>query len=446
MNVLVLGSGGREHAIACSLASSKNCNTIFVAPGNGGSARGAGNEGSAEGAGNEGRGEAVVNVELDIHNGEQIVAFAQQNDVGLVVVGPEAPLVAGVADQTRAAGILCFGPGADGAQMEGSKQFSKEFMVRHGIPTAAFSSFNSEAEALTYLDKQQAPIVVKADGLAAGKGVTVATSIEEASTAVQECFAGRFGDAGATVVIEECMSGPECSLLVFTDSKRVLPMACAQDHKRAYEGDTGPNTGGMGVYSPVPIVTDEEYASMLAYMEKTVECLAQEGIDYRGVLYGGFMLTEDGPKVLEFNARFGDPETQVILPRLKTDLLEVMLAVAGGDASAIKLEWDERWAVSVVLASAGYPGDYEKGKPITGIKEAEALEGVTVYHAGTKLADDGCLLTAGGRVLNITALGQSFEEARSLAYKACDAINFKGKQYRKDIGARALKGRSAWDD
>jgi len=423
MNVLVLGSGGREHAIACSLASSKNCSTIFVAPGNGGSARGA------------------VNVELDILNGEQTVSFARQNDVGLVVIGPEAPLVAGIADQIRAAGILCFGPGADGAQMEGSKQFSKQFMVRHGIPTAAFASFSSEAEALEYLNQQQAPIVVKADGLAAGKGVTVAASIEEATTAVQECFAGRFGSAGATVVIEECMSGPECSLLVFTDGKRVLPMACAQDHKRAYEGDTGPNTGGMGVYSPVPIVTDEEYAHMLTLTEKTVKSLVAEGIDYRGVLYGGFMLTEDGPRVLEYNARFGDPETQVILPRLKTDLLEIMLAVAGGDASAIELEWDERWAVSVVLASAGYPGDYKTGKAISGIKNAEAIDGVTVYHAGTKLADDGSLVTAGGRVLNITALGHSFEEAQRLAYKACDLITFEGKQYRKDIGARALKGR-----
>ena len=427
MNILVLGSGGREHAIVCSLAGSKNSSTVFVAPGNGGRAPGA------------------VNVALDMLDGDAVVSFAGQNDVGLVVIGPEAPLVAGIADQVRAAGILCFGPGADGAQMEGSKQFSKQFMVRHGIPTAAFAAFTNETEALDYLNKQQAPIVVKADGLAAGKGVTVAASIEEAAAAVRECFAGRFGDAGATVVIEECMAGPECSLLVFTDGRRVLPMASAQDHKRAYEGDTGPNTGGMGVYSPVPIVTDEEYAQMLAYMQKTVEGLVSEGIDYRGVLYGGFMLTQDGPRVLEYNARFGDPETQVILPRLKTDLLDVRLAVARGDALMIELEWDERWAVSVVLASAGYPGDYEKGKPISGIEEARALDGVTVYHAGTKRIEDGSLVTAGGRVLNVTALGQSFEEAQSLAYKACDLISFEGKQYRTDIGARALKGRSAWD-
>ena len=420
MNVLVLGSGGREHAIVCSLAQSPNCDSIFVAPGNGGQASGA------------------QNVTLNILDGDAIVTFARQNDVGLVVIGPEAPLVAGIGDIVRAAGLLCFGPGADGARMEGSKQFSKEFMQRHGIPTAAFASFADADKALSYLESQQAPIVVKADGLAAGKGVTVASSIEEAKRAVQECFEGRFGEAGATVVIEECMSGPECSLLVFTDGKCVLPMACAQDHKRAFEGDTGPNTGGMGVYSPVPIVTDEEYASMLVYMEKTVACLVEEGIDYRGVLYGGFMLTETGPKVLEFNARFGDPETQVILPRLKTDLLEVMIAVASGDASSIDLEWNDDWAVSVVLASSGYPGNYETGKRILGIADAEALAGVTVYHAGTKLLDDGCVVTAGGRVLNVTARAVEFKEARDLAYRACDLIEFEGKQYRRDIGARAL--------
>ena len=420
MNILVLGSGGREHALVVSLAQSPASETIFVAPGNGGSAPGA------------------QNVALDIMDGDAVATFAYEHGVELVVVGPEAPLVAGVADVVRSAGILCFGPGADGARMEGSKQFSKEFMLRHDIPTAAFASFTSEAEALAYLKRQQAPVVVKADGLAAGKGVTVAASLEEAAAAVQECFAGRFGEAGATVVIEECMSGPECSLLVFTDGRMTLPMACAQDHKRAHEGDTGPNTGGMGVYSPVPVVTDTEYAAMLACMERTVAGLASEGIDYRGVLYGGFMLTEQGPKMLEFNARFGDPETQVILPRLKTDLLEVLLAVAAGDASGIKLEWDDRWAVSVVLASAGYPGDYEKGKPISGLAAAEKLEGVVVYHAGTRLTEDGTVVTAGGRVLNVTGLGVSFEQARDRAYAACGLIGFEGMWCRSDIGARAL--------
>lgn len=426
MNILVLGGGGREHAIVTSLAASDLSDTIFVAPGNGGSAPGA------------------KNVTLDMMDAAAVVAFAEKNEVELVVIGPEAPLVAGVGDAVRAAGILCFGPGASGARMEGSKQFSKEFMARHNIPTAAFASFTSADEALAYLKGQSVPIVVKADGLAAGKGVTVAETLEQAEQAVLECFDGRFGKAGATVIIEECMTGPECSLLVFTDGVSVLPMASAQDHKRALEGDTGPNTGGMGVYSPVPVVTADESAWMLAYMDRSVAGFVEEGVDYRGVLYGGFMLTPAGPRVLEFNARFGDPETQVLLPRLKTDLLKVMLAVARVEVAGLKLEWDDSWAVSVVLASAGYPGDYEKGKIITGIEAAEALPGVRVYHAGTKRQDDGSLVTDGGRVLNVTALGTTFEAARDLAYQACDLIEFEGKQLRRDIGARALKGRSAW--
>jgi phosphoribosylamine--glycine ligase len=427
MNVLVLGGGGREHAIVTSLAASPRSDAIFVAPGNGGNAPGA------------------QNVVLDMMDGAAVVAFAIDNGVELVVIGPEAPLVAGVGDVVRDAGILCFGPGADGARMEGSKRFSKEFMERHDIPTAAFGSFDNLKDALAFLNTQIAPIVVKADGLAAGKGVTVAATIDEAVQAVQECFEGRFGEAGATVVIEEYMTGPECSLLVFTDGIRALPMAPAQDHKRAHEGDTGPNTGGMGVYSPVPIVTDEEYARMLELMEQAVSGLAAEGIDYRGVLYGGFMLTPRGPKVLEFNARFGDPETQVVLPRLKSDLLDIMCAVARGDISDSTLVWDDGWAVSVVLASAGYPGSYEKGKVITGLENAEAISGVMVYHAGTK-SQEGLLVTSGGRVLNVTALGESFEQARERAYAACDLIDFEGKWFRHDIGARALRGRAAWDE
>ncbi|MCL1891145.1 MAG: phosphoribosylamine--glycine ligase [Coriobacteriia bacterium] len=440
MNILVIGSGGREHAIVCSLAASPLSDTIYVAPGNGGSAPGALN---------------VSPAELDIKDHAAVVAFALAHKVELVVVGPEAPLVDGLADSARAAGLDCFGPGAAGAQLEGSKEFSKELMERHNIPTASFGSFTEAGSAHAYIDEQGAPIVVKADGLAAGKGVTVAATIEEAHAAVDECFDGRFGAAGATVVIEEFMTGPECSLLVFTDGTTVLPMAPAQDHKRALEGDEGPNTGGMGVYSPVPIVTNEEHATMLAYMEQTVAALRAEGIDYRGVLYGGFMLTPNGPKVLEFNARFGDPETQVILPRLTTDLVEVTRAVAQGRLSEIELVWDSAWAVSVVLASAGYPGDYETGKPITGIEAAEKLAGVTVYHAGTKLLEDNeacedtecaaAVVTSGGRVLNVTALGATFEGALEQAYKAVELIDFEGKQYRRDIGARALKGRSAWE-
>lgn len=427
MRVLVLGGGGREHAIVKALVDSPRVDAVYAAPGNGGTA------GIAE------------NISLEVENGEAVVAFARAHDVGLVVIGPEAPLVAGVGDVVREAGIACFGPGASGARMEGSKSFSKDLMVKYGIPTAAYGTFTDRATALEYLEKVGAPVVVKADGLAAGKGVIIATTLEEARDGVEECFSGRFGDAGSTVVIEEFLTGPECSLLVFTDGETVLPMATAQDHKRALEGDLGPNTGGMGVYSPVPIVTAAEYDEMIALTEKTVAGLRAEGIDYRGVLYGGFMLTPAGPKVLEFNARFGDPETQVILPRLQTDLLEVMLATAERRLSEIELVWSDRWAVSVVLASGGYPGSYRSGLPITGIEKAAAIEGVTVYHAGTALDCDGRLVTAGGRVLNVTALGDDFASARDRAYEAAALIEFEGKYLRTDIGARALRGREAWD-
>ena len=366
IDILLLGSGGREHALAAKLAASPRAGKLYIAPGNGGTAS------------------CGENVVLDDCDPAAVAAFAQSHGCGLVVIGPEAPLVAGVADAVRAAGIPCFGPGAEGAQMEGSKLFSKQLMERAGIPTAAYGSFT------------------------------------------------------------EMLVGPECSLLAFTDGKTVRPMATSQDHKRALEGDLGPNTGGMGVYSPVPIVTDEEHATMVKVMEQTVAELAAEGIDYRGCLYGGFMLTPAGPKVLEFNARFGDPETQVVLPRLKNDLVEVMLACANCELDQIELDWRGEWAVAVVLTSAGYPGSYEKGKVITGIADAEAMENVTVYHAGTAVVD-GQLVTNGGRVLAVTALGDTFENARNLAYEACEKIDFEGKTLRHDIGLRALRGRDAWD-
>ncbi|MDR1088628.1 MAG: phosphoribosylamine--glycine ligase [Coriobacteriales bacterium] len=427
MNILVLGSGGREHALVCSLASSPRAERIFVAPGNGGSAP------------------KLVKVELDEMDGAAVVAFAEANEVGLVVIGPEAPLVAGVADAVRAAGMPCFGPGAAGALIEGSKQFSKDLMLKYEIPTAEYAVFDEEAAALAYLARHPAPLVVKANGLAAGKGVTVAETDEEAADAVRACFAGRFGSAGDKVVIEEYLTGPECSLLAFVDGRHMVSMVPAQDHKRALEGDRGPNTGGMGVYSPVPIVSELEQREMIALMQKTVDALISEGIDYRGVLYGGFMLTATGPRVLEYNARFGDPETQVVLPLLESDLVTVMLACSNGELETCSLQWRKGWAVSVVLASAGYPGSYETGKPISGIEAAEALDGVTVFHAGTRRDDNGTVLTNGGRVLNVTALGSSFEAAREQAYRAVDLIDFEGKTYRRDIGERALRGRSAWD-
>lgn len=429
MNILVLGSGGREHAITWALAKSPRCSEIYIAPGNGGTA------------------ELGTNIKsLNIEDGNAVLDFVRQNDVELMVIGPEAPLVKGVADVLREAGIAVFGPDAQGAQLEGSKTYSKEFMEANGIPTARYKSFTSKEEALAYCDELGAPLVVKADGLAAGKGVIVAETLDAARAGVEACFSGEFGSAGNTVVVEEMLTGPECSLLAFVTNGKAFCMAPAQDHKRAYDGDLGPNTGGMGVYSPVPIVTDEEMAEMVRIMEVAAAATANEPFehDYRGVLYGGFMLTPEGPKVLEFNARFGDPETQVILPRLENDLVEVMLACAEQHLDEVELSWRPEYAVSVVLTSAGYPGSYEKGKVITGIEDAEAMEDVTVYHAGTRVDEEGRVLTNGGRVLNVTALAPTFEGARDLAYEACGKIDFEGKTLRRDIGLRALRGREAW--
>lgn len=432
MNILVLGSGGREHTIAWALAKSPKCDKLFVAPGNGGTATLA---------------KAKNVTGLNAEDGGAVLAFAQEHSINLVVIGPEAPLVAGVADAVREGGIPVFGPDAQGAQLEGSKTFCKEFMQRNNLPTAGYLSTSDAAAAHAYIDEKGAPIVVKADGLAAGKGVVVATAADEAHAAVDSCFDGAFGEAGNTVVIEECLTGPECSILGFVSAGKVYCMAPSQDHKRAYDGDEGPNTGGMGAYSPVPIVTDDELRAMEQVMADAAAATATEfEHDYRGVLYGGFMLTPQGPKLLEYNARFGDPETQVVLPRLESDLVEVMLAVAEGRPDDIDLQWADAWAVTVVLASEGYPRSYEKGKVISGIDEAEAIGAgnVTVFHAGTTVNEAGELITAGGRVLNVTAMGPTFQAARDLAYSACDAIHFDGKQNRTDIGLRAINGRDSW--
>ena len=422
VDILLLGSGGREHALLAKLAESPRAGKLYVAPGNGGM------DVMAE----------VVDVNQD--SPVEVATWAREHNIGLVVVGPEAPLVAGVADAVRSAGIPCFGPNAQAAQMEGSKKFAKQVMARAGVPTAAYRSFTDEATCAEYVEHVGGPVVVKADGLAAGKGVIVAQTTEEALAGVHECFSGAFGEAGTTVVVEEMMEGPECSLLALTDGKTVVPLATSQDHKRALDGDRGPNTGGMGVYSPVPehLVNAEALAAMVDIEKRVVAELAAGGITYSGCLYGGFMLTAEGPKVLEFNARFGDPETQVVLPRMKADLVDVFLACDNGTLDASMVDWDDDWAVSVVLTSAGYPGSYEKGKVITGIEKAEELDGVTVYHAGTALRD-GELVTSGGRVLDVTAVAPTFEEARAQAYAACELIDFEGKTYRSDIGLRAVK-------
>lgn len=429
MNILVLGGGGREHAITWALAKSPRTDSLYVAPGNGGTA------------------DIAENVMgLAVEDGHEVLSFVRDHAIELVVIGPEGPLVKGVADVLRAEGIAVFGPDAQGAQLEGSKTFCKQFMDRNNIPTARYDSFTAMEPALAYVRELGAPCVVKADGLAAGKGVVVADDLEDAEDAVRSCFEGAFGDAGSTVVVEECLTGPECSLLAFVSGGKAHCMTTAQDHKRAFDGDRGPNTGGMGVYSPVPIVTAAELAAMRRDMETAAAATAREfDHDYRGVLYGGFMLTPQGPKMLEFNARFGDPETQVILPRLDTDLVDIMLAVAEGRPDDIELRWSEQWAVCVVLASEGYPGAYEKGKVILGVEDAEDIEGVTVFHAGTTRNYDDELVTAGGRVLNVVALGDSFDDAREKVYEACDLINFEGKQYRGDIGKRAAAGRDAWE-
>ncbi len=425
VSILLLGAGGREHALLVKLAQSPRAGKIYVAPGNGGMY------------------DLAEKAELDPESPEAVAAFAKEHGVGLVVIGPEAPLVKGVGDAVRAAGIPVFGPNAEAAQMEGSKEFAKHVMEKAGVPTAAWKSFTDEDACAAYVKELAGPCVVKADGLAAGKGVIVANTTGEALEGVHECFSGHFGDAGKTVVVEEMLKGPECSLLALTDGTTLVPLATSQDHKRALDGDRGLNTGGMGVYSPVPILLPGELDRMVEIEQKVVDELRREGITYSGCLYGGFMLTKDGPKVLEFNARFGDPETQVVLPRMKGDLVEAFLACDAGTLSPDMVSWDDDWAVSVVLTSAGYPGSYEKGKKIVGVEDANAMPGVTVYHAGTALDTDGNLVTAGGRVLDVTAVADAFEDARNLAYEACDKIWFEGKTYRHDIGIKAIKGRAA---
>ncbi len=421
MKILVVGSGGREHALAWKLAQSKRIQIVMVAPGNGGTALDP----------------RLKNIALS--DPQELADFAQREQVALTVVGPEAPLAAGLVDLFRERGLKVFGPTQKAAQLESSKDFAKAFMQRHGIPTAAYQTFSDAASAHRYIDQQGAPIVIKADGLAAGKGVVVALTADEAHGAVDMMLSdNRFGDAGARVVIEEFLEGEEASFIVMVDGKHILPLATSQDHKRLLDRDEGPNTGGMGAYSPAPIVTPQLHARVMReIIQPTVQGMAKDGIPYTGFLYAGLMIDAAGnPKTLEFNCRMGDPETQPIMARLKTDLVNVMEHAVNGALDEVELEWDRRTALGVVMAAGGYPDAPKKGDAITGIP-AETADSVT-FHAGSAL-ENGELKTSGGRVLCVVGLGDSVRVAQKHAYEAVDRIRFDGMQFRRDIGWRALK-------
>lgn len=423
MNILIIGNGGREHALAWKAAQSPLADKVYVAPGNAGTALEANLE----------------NVAIAATDIPALVAFAQSHDIGLTIVGPEAPLVIGVVDAFQAAGLKIFGPSQAAAQLEGSKAFTKDFLARHRIPTAEYENFTEVEPALAYVRRKGAPIVIKADGLAAGKGVIVAMTLQEAEEAVRDMLAGNaFGDAGHRIVVEEFLDGEEASFIVMVDGENVVPMATSQDHKRVGDGDTGPNTGGMGAYSPAPVVTDEIHRrAMEQVIWPTVRGMAAEGNTYVGFLYAGLMIAADGqPKVIEFNCRFGDPETQPIMLRLRSDLVELCLAGAEGRLNEKSSDWDERPALGVVLAAGGYPGDYRNGEVIQGLPQQESADG-KVFHAGTRLQGND-VVTSGGRVLCVTALGDTVAQAQQRAYQLAEGIEWPGSFCRKDIGYRAI--------
>lgn len=424
MNVLLLGSGGREHALAWAIANSPLLTKLFAAPGNAGIA------------------DVADLVSLDAANHAEVISFCKDNAIDFVVVGPEAPLVAGLVDDLSAAGIKTFGPSRAAAQLEGSKAFTKALCDEANIPTARYGRFSDKAAALAYVNQHGAPIVVKADGLAAGKGVVVAETLDAAVAAVDACFEGSFGAAGAEVVIEECLFGEEASFFVLVDGENALPLATAQDHKRAFDGDEGPNTGGMGAYSPAPVMTEDLVERTLReIILPTVKTMAARGTPFSGVLYAGLMLTAEGPKLIEYNTRFGDPETQALMMRLKGDILTLMIGAAEGTLDKMSARWSEQTAMTVVMAANGYPGSYEKGTEIKGLQQASANPDVEIFHAGTK-TDGGRLLANGGRVLNVTALGNSVAEAQAKAYKAIEAIDWPEGFCRSDIGWRAIERES----
>lgn len=421
MNILLIGSGGREHALAWALAKSPRCARLFIAPGNPGTAT---------------LGENVV---LDVGDHAAVVAFCRLMAIGFVVVGPEAPLVDGIVDSLAAAGIRAFGPGRAAARLEGSKAFTKELCREANIPTAAFATFTDPAAAKDYVRAQGAPIVVKADGLAAGKGVVVAATVEEAIEALDMMAAGGLGAAGSEVVIEECLVGEEASFFALVDGDTAVPLASAQDHKRVGDGDTGPNTGGMGAYSPAPVVTPAIAERVMAeIIRPTVATMKARGTPFRGVLFAGLMITAKGPQLIEYNVRFGDPECEVLMPRLLTDLVALLEATVDGTLAAITPAWRDEAALTVVLAAKGYPGKPETGTAIKGVEDAGARPDTLVFHAGTKRLPDGTLVANGGRVLAATGLGTGIAEARQRAYAAVDAIDWPGGFCRRDIGWRAV--------
>ena len=428
MNILLLGSGGREHALAWKMAASPLVDRLICAPGNAGIAREA---------------ECVA---LDIADNVRVVAHCRDNDIDFVVVGPEAPLCAGIVDDLEAAGIKAFGPSRAAARLEGSKGFTKDLCRAHGIPTAGYERFRAASPAKDYIRSRGAPVVVKADGLAAGKGVVVAKDLAEAEAAIDMMFGGALGEAGGEIVIEEFLDGEEASFFALCDGETAIALASAQDHKRAGDGDTGPNTGGMGAYSPAPIVDAVMSARVMdAIVLPTLRAMKAMGAPYKGVLYAGLMLTAAGPQLIEYNVRFGDPECQVLMLRLMSDLVPALLASRDGMLKSLDLRWYPQAALTVVMAAKGYPGSYAKGSVIEGLDEAAAIEGVEIFHAGTK-AEGGRIVANGGRVLNVTALGSTVREAQSRAYKAISRIRWPEGFYRRDIGWRAVERDSSAAD
>ena len=421
MHILLLGSGGREHALAWKIAASPLVTKLWCAPGNAGIAR-----------------EAAC-VALDVANHAAVIEFCRKNAVELVVVGPETPLVAGIVDDLAKAGIKAFGPGKQAAQLEGSKGFTKALCTEFGIPTGAYKRFSNAADALAYVRAQGAPVVVKADGLAAGKGVVVAKTMAEAEAAIAMMFEGGFGAAGAEVVIEEFLSGREISFFALCDGETAIPLASAQDHKRVFDHDEGPNTGGMGAYSPTPFVTSEVHDQIMSrIILPTVAGMKKRGMPFRGVLYAGVMLTEEGPKLFEYNVRFGDPECQVLMLRMMSDIVPAFLASCDGELKHFDLRWYAEPAITVVMAAKGYPGDYRKGTRIDGLDDAARIDGVEIFHAGT-VAKDDAILANGGRVLNVCAMGKTVTEARDRAYQAVDRIKWPDGFCRRDIGSQAVE-------